>query len=280
MTDTQRLDGVSMCGTGHSGSTLLGMVLSGLPEAFYMGEGGKVRYLNNDRYPMRKRVCKICGEDCPIWSVFSWDRSRPLYSQIAAHTGARLVIDSTKSTDWIAERTGELFQAGGQSHLIQLLRDGRAVVNSRLRKYPDRDPEAEIQHWMTQVSKSMVFFESFDGPKLRVRYESLATEPDTEIRNICAFLGQPFNDDLLDYHERDHHPLGGNNGTQYAAARHRFRNPDAIFATVGPSRKAFYDSRPPAIALDDRWKDEMTEEHAMLFDRMAGSFNEPMRWGD
>ena len=60
---------VMICGAGHSGSTLLGMILGSHSQAFYMGEGGKARYLGDEKKPLRKRVCKICGEACPVWSV-------------------------------------------------------------------------------------------------------------------------------------------------------------------------------------------------------------------
>jgi len=274
------LASVSICGAGHSGSTLLGMILGSLPGAFYIGEGGKVRYLHNPKSPPRKRLCKICGEGCPVWSTFHWNRSASLYPQIAAHVGANLLIDTTKDTDWIASRTDEVRSAGGTAHLIRLLRDGRAVINSRLRKYPDRDAGDEITRWMDQIEKSRRLYESFDGSKMTLHYEALASDPGAAIADVCAFLDRPFDDALLAYYERDHHPLGGNNGTQYAAARRQGRDTDEVFVTIGERSRAFYENDDEVITLDERWKQELDVRHAALFERMAGTFNETLQWGE
>ncbi len=46
-----------MTGAGHSGSTLLGMMLGAHPEIFYAGEAKKAAYLHDERKPLRKRQC-------------------------------------------------------------------------------------------------------------------------------------------------------------------------------------------------------------------------------
>ena len=122
------------------------MVLGSHTDTFYMGEGGKARYLGDEKKPLRKRVCKICGEDCPVWAGFEWDGHSPLYAQVAAHVGRSVIIDSTKDERWIETRAGEVRAGGGTPILLMLSRDSRAVVNSRLRKYPDRFSWVYDQH--------------------------------------------------------------------------------------------------------------------------------------
>ncbi len=280
MGDAARVTGVMICGAGHSGSTLLGMILGGAEGAFYAGEGGKIRYLHDSRKPLRKRVCKICGEDCPVWSGFHWDRGRPLYPQIAAHIGLSIVVDSTKDSEWISARAEELRGAGGRPCLILLLRDGRAVVNSRVRKYPDCDTEQQIRDWMTQMARSQALYDAFDGPKAIVRYEDLATGAEGVARRVCALVGAPFDAAMLDFQSRAHHPLGGNSGAQYVAARPTLPDDAEPFVGLNERTRAYYESHPGEIRLDLRWRDELSEENAALFQRLAGDFNRSMEWGE
>ncbi|WP_412545754.1 hypothetical protein [Maricaulis sp. MIT060901] len=73
-------------------------------------------------------------------------------------------------------------EAGGVPALLFLTRDGRAVVNSRIRKYPERDPSDQIRQWADKIGTSETLFNAFDGPKMRVRYEKLATGPEVVTR--------------------------------------------------------------------------------------------------
>lgn len=277
MAPNQPITGISICGAGHSGSTLLGMVLGSADGAFYVGEGAKIRYLHDEKKPLKKRVCKICGEACEIWSKFHWDRSAPLYRQVASHTGSTIIVDSTKNPDWIAERTAELKASGDRSVLVLLLRDGRAVINSRLRKYPERDPNQQIADWMAQVERSEALFDGFEGSKLRIRYEEFASDPETVTRRICDAAGIEFRADMLDFAARPHHPLGGNNGTQFLAAR---QQPGDSFVSLPNRTRDYYKDHSGGISLDLRWKREMKPEHAALFDRVAGQFNTSLKWGE
>lgn len=267
-----------VCGAGHSGSTLLGMILGSHSAAFYMGEGGKVRYLHDEKKPMRKRVCKICGENCPVWSNFHWDKGRALYPQVAQHVGAKIIVDTTKDEAWIEARSAEFIAAGGQACLLLLTRDGRAVVNSRIRKYPERDPETQILDWKAKMERSQALFEAFDGLKTVVRYEDLAVDTEREVRRICDVIGVEFDSGMLDFAATPHHVLGGNSGTQYIVARERFEDPDAAFVSLNSRTRDYYRDHSGGIELDLRWKTELTPVHEALFDRLAGGLNESMKW--
>ncbi|MEO1040249.1 MAG: sulfotransferase [Pseudomonadota bacterium] len=269
---------IMVCGAGHSGSTLLGFLLGGCRGAFYIGEGAKIRYLHDPAKPLRKRACKMCGEDCPVWSRFSWEQTAPLYPQIAALTGARTIVDTTKNPKWIGARAREQASLQARASLILLQRDGRAVVNSRLRKYPERDPETQIQAWVEQMQRSQVLYDAFDGPKLMLRYEELASEPESTARRLCDFAELDYDPAMLRFHEREHHPLGGNNGTQYLAAQGTAKAAGAPVAELNARSRDYYAAHAPEIRLDLRWRTEMKPEHAALFARMAGEFNAPMAW--
>ncbi len=271
------LKSLFICGAGHSGSTLLGMVLGGAQRGFYMGEGAKVRFLHDLNKPLRKRACKICGEDCPVWSGFNWDGEAPLHACVAAHVDADIIVDSTKNPNWITARAAETRAAGGMAGLVFLQRDGRAVINSRLRKYPDRDPVAQIDQWVDQMTRSRALYETFEGPKTELQYEAFATDPAAEIRRVCAVMDVPFHPDMLDFAARVHHPLGGNTGTQFVAAGSDAQDKSGSIQLTERT-KAYYGDHPGDIRLDLRWRDEMKADQLALFEDRAGQINHDFRW--
>ncbi len=267
-----------ICGAGHSGSTLLGLLLDSHSRCFYMGEGGKVRYLGDERKALRKRACKICGDRCEVWSRFQWNEANALYPQVADHVGASVIVDSTKNVAWLRERIDEAQRAGVTLHLLMLLRDGRAVMNSRFRKYPERDAETQIRAWMTQIEATRSLFDTFTGNKSLIRYEQLATQPENVMTQLCRSLGLRFEPAMICFDQFAHHPLGGNNGTQYLATRARDGRPGGTTVSVGERSRGYYQRHPAGIQLDLRWQQELDEEHRALFDRVAGDFNEPIAW--
>lgn len=276
----KRLKTVSICGAGHSGSTLLGMLLGSHSLGFYMGEGAKVRYLGDKSKPLRKRVCKICGESCRIWGDFSWDRSAALYPQVAERVGRRLIVDSTKNDLWITERVAETCAAGGAPHLILLQRDGRGVLNSRLRKYPDRNPEVLVREWVAHMERAKFLFDRFDGPKVAIHYEDLASAPEPTMRALCDWLEIPFESAMLRFQHAEHHPLGGNNGPQYMVAKARFDNSDDAFVKLNARVRGYYENHDAGIRLDLRWKHELSAENMALFNSLAGHLNIMSMQGD
>lgn len=266
-----------IAGAGHSGSTLVGMVLGSHPECFYAGEASKTRFLGNPKKELRKRTCKICGEGCPIWGGFVVAEAPDLYEQIARRTGAAVIVDSTKNTDWIAERAAEASAAGAALRLVVLHRDGRAVVNSRVRKYPDRDPREHIERWVEQVHRTRAFFDAFPHPKTVVRYEEFALRSAEVTRQLCDFVGLDFRPDMLEFTRHDHHPLGGNSGTQYLVARAHGSARGGV-AGLGNRSREYYERHADGIRLDLRWERELRAEVVDLFERLAGDVNAPMRW--
>lgn len=271
---------VAICGAGHSGSTLLGLVLGSHSECFYAGEAKKTLFIGDANKPLRKRVCKICGETCPIWSRFTQPPTPDVYEQIARLSGRPVVVDSSKKVDWIRARAAELEPVGVPHKRLFLMRDGRAVVNSRARKYPKRPPEALVEEWLAQVEATQALIAERPDEALGVRYEAFATEPEATVRQICAFLGLPFEPDMLRYETHQHHPLGGNTGTQSVVARAGEQDaPGAgAFAAVPTRSRDYYGSLAGGFRLDLRWKEEISDELLRTFEALAGTVNAPFGW--
>jgi hypothetical protein len=273
-----------IAGAGHSGSTLLGLILGSHSQGFYAGECRKTRYLHKAQAPLRKRSCKFCGLDCPVWGDIEFTDDADLYEQIAQQVQrklqrqASLVIDSTKNASWIREQWACLAPTTAQPYLIFLQRDGRAVVNSRRRKYPDRPLETIIENWVSQLQTTQQLFADCPYAKLAVHYEAIASDPQTEIARICQFLQIDYEPNMLNFASQAHHVLGGNNGTQFLATRAEMNSAKLFQDRLSIANRAYYHHQAPKITLDLRWRQEFSAENQALFESLAGHFNRPLEW--
>ncbi len=111
---------------------------------------------------------------------------------------------------WVLERFPDV-------RLVHVIRDGRDAVCSAA-KHPDRrwvdgawvwqlhphSLEDLARTWVTDTSAGMRFR---GDPRYReVRYEDLVTRPDETLRELCDFLGEPFDADVLDGEQGDAPP--------------------------------------------------------------------------
>ncbi|MEM9071144.1 MAG: sulfotransferase family protein [Myxococcota bacterium] len=263
---------VFIAGAGHSGSTLLGLILGSREDAFYAGEAAKTRFLGDLRKPERKRVCKLCGPGCPIWGDFRVAPEPDLYEQLSRRTDRGWVIDSTKAVDWLKRQTNQVRRGGGRPILIFLQRDGRAVLNSRLRKYPERSAATLIDQWRDKMRETQQFYDAFEGTKLGLRYEELATRPKETVEALCQAIGMNFEPAMLNFGDHVHHVLGGNNGTQWQVTK------ETGWVKLTDRTRPYYGDHPKGIVLDLRWRDELDAQALSLFEERAGRDNEPFAW--
>lgn len=314
---------VHIVGSGHSGSTLLDMLLGGHSKVSSLGEAYFLHF--NVRNVREKDVC-TCGEhvaECPFWmkveeeaqaalgpvdgvaleelqladermavlmnelgefrerkpyeeDVFrSWvnqgvlvlgsSRLQQLLSIVSSEVRRHrrigrdlvtlyelvrrahetpIIVDSTKNPGTFKN---VFLQADRKMRFLLILRDGRAVCYSRMRREGVRMEEA-ARIWRMEHLKRRVA--SLTIPKkriFRVRYEELASSPESTIRDVCSFLGLKFEESMLHFRE-DRHNLGGN--------PMRFRDTERT------------------IRLDEAWRKELSESDLLTFDKIAGSLNE------
>ncbi|WP_072622231.1 sulfotransferase [Spirulina major] len=267
-------------GTGHSGSTLLGLLLGNHSQSFYCGEGEKSRFLTKEKAPLQKRSCKFCGIHCPVWGTVSLTSDCDLYEQLSQHISttlgitAPLMIDSTSGADWIHQQYKKLVKTEAKPHLIFLKRDGRGVVNSYRRKYPDLSIETIIENWIEKIKKAQALFEEFAGPKIIIHYEELASNTTSILKGLCDFLTIPHEPQMRDFSRQTYHILGGNNGTQFLAARHQSQ----LLQTMTPSNRQYYQEHQSDIILDLRWQQELSPEQHQIFARLASEVNQSFEW--
>lgn len=273
-----------IAGTGHSGSTLLGLLLGNHSTGFFCGEGKKSLYLNRENAPAHKRFCKFCGPECPIWSQLVLDTDKDLYEQLSQrilqHQGQpkSLMIDSSSGIAWILKQWQFLQATTAQPYLIFLQRDGRGVVNSYRRKYPDRDFNQIIEKWLENIQKTQTLFDQFTGEKMILHYEELASYPEAVLKRICEFLKIAHEPEMLTFENAEYHVLGGNNGTQYWIDKSQGNAQERFLGRMSEHNRQYYQSHNSEIVLDLRWQLELSQEQKAIFADLAGEINQSFEW--
>jgi hypothetical protein len=281
---------VFIIGTGHCGSTLAELILASHPNVFGLGELKQPKWLANEH------LCTICDDECPYWdravsrSMLRWHLNPPhnrlslafstmlrrwksIYSYLFDWFETDILIDSSKGHRWIKRQLAYSTPwTDIQPMLLHVVRDGRAVVNSYLRKYPERGAKVIIENWIEKIQQINRYYDEFLGPKYTVHYEDLASNPERTTQQLCNFLGIDYRPPMLAYWEHDHHTVGGNVGTRASIFRHRQRQ------SHGGERSADFYDQEPKIKLDLRWREELLSEHLAMFEAMTGELNAPFTY--
>jgi hypothetical protein len=263
---------VYILGAGHCGSTLLNLLLNGHSQMVGLSEISSIgRYVSSTgetgEHPFHTafwRAVEKCYESTsgqsfdeidisnPSWkTVRSWDRkditsyawiNRDLLSCIAEKSGASLLVDASKH--W--QRLYVLQQSGlFPIKVIHLIRDGRGVINSYIRKYDNFG--AALRRWAAPALCAFYLRRKFKASDwLQTRYEDLAMRPKATLQRICVFLQVNFESDMLAYRQHPDVGIGGN--------RMRIRQDERIL-------------------LDERWRQEFSCLDRIKFAFLGGWLN-------
>jgi len=279
----------------RSGSTLLGMLLGAQPGITYLGE---VR--NFQEHWLNRKRC-YCGYDlnaCPFWAgiiarleisptVFETktDRSpahklvkyasvlntascfisllgrffpsiRREYRVIENISRIYELVLSQKKLVFLCDSSHRSTQAKllwlhyrDRFKIIHLVRDGRGVTNSVMKR-KRISMEQAARTW--KRSNIFTLITQIGIPKqnlIRVRYEDICSNPEIELKRICDFGGVDSNEVSTQLTSAMFHFVGGSSTIRdFGAQEHE-------------------------IALDERWKVELTDEDKNVFDQIAGRIN-------
>lgn len=166
-----------------------------------------------------------------------------LYRVVASVASKSLLIDSSKH---YLEAVALHRAAPGRTKIVHLVRDGRAVFYSNLKRGKPR--HAALDAWLKSNRRALQVLEDAVPPRdlLRVSYERLVADPARELARICDFVGVPFDARMLDFRARVHHILSGN---------------DMRLASTA------------AIRADTAWCERLAPQDLEYFERRAGAFN-------
>lgn len=166
-----------------------------------------------------------------------------LYEAVQTVSGRSLLIDSSKD---YRKGIALYIRQPEQVRIVLLTRDGRGVLASKMRSGFPR--EASVRSWVAFHRRTLPLLRRnvAEGDCFHLRYEDLATQPGDILRNLCQFLRIDYEPRMLEFRDAGHHILNGN---------------DMRMSTVGK------------ISLDDRWRQQLSQEDLAVFERIAGRLN-------
>jgi len=298
---------VFILGIGRSGSTMLDLMLGSHSQGFSLGEISKLPEIYG-RTPSLSEFCPSSSfwpdhfspEDAqqlarglsghrlnssiPL-KLERWAREltgtdevfRP-YSLLADRIQKPLLIDSSKYPDWVERhlKSREFTQGDLEAYVIHMVRDGRAVLNSYLRAYPDQTPEALSQRWLSNFDWCERLYDKVpETRRMRVQYEALATDPVGIMGDVCELLGLPFEPEMIPYWQHEHHYIAGSRSARALIAR--YQN-EPIADDIQKVHGDYYSKIDLGIKLDQRWKAELKAELIETFYGIVGNRNKPFEW--
>ena len=295
---------VFIMGAGHCGSTLLDLLLGSHSSGFSLAEFHVISRIIDSTKPIKPKICVTCKGSCDFWDkrvslpklanfysnkrILNKAKGRILryffnpYNILFEASQKEMLIDSSKNPYWFKKQlTPTYMWKHITPYLIFLKRDGRAIVNSYLRKYPDKGVEKITKEWINSSSQMNTYYTDFPFKnKTILHYEDLAQHPEQVMKNLCDFLDITFEKEMMLYWSHDHHPIAGNGGTQSLILKYRetLGTQSADYRTKMNDgdkyyQKQYYDDVGLAIRFDERWKKELSTEKLALFDSLGGDLN-------
>lgn len=293
---------VFIMGTAHCGSSLLNLVLDSHTDCLGLGELSNLPDFYRRGRPICS-VCKedcsfwnhafseqemqlLCQGfadqrlhryiplklEKAVRGLLKRDRPFNPYSLLANKVSETVLIDSTKTVYWLERKLNarEFKENRLEAYVIHLIRDGRAVMGSysRRKQYQGLTAQEFGQEfgnlWQKRLTDENNFFNSFTGPKIELRYETFATQPEKTAKEICQWLDIEFQPDMLYYKTHEHHPISGNRGTHASVKQHK---------KVDNPKPAS-----PGIKLNVRWPQTLSSEHVTAFYKTTNGMNKAYEW--
>lgn len=183
----------------RSGSTLLRVILNSHSQICAPHEL-HIRTLRvKFEPPLAKESMAAVGLDERKLEHLLWDRV--LDRELTA-SGKSIIVDKTPNMVFIHKR---LVEAWPKARFIFLLRHPAAIADSlfRARENPEMDDVVNrVLEYVTAIDRARA---ALPGPT--VRYEQLVAEPERVTKELCSFLGVPWERTMIDYGKFDHGPL-------------------------------------------------------------------------
>jgi hypothetical protein len=205
---------VFLIGAPRSGSTLLARMLGSHPAIFAPAEPHLMPPLAHlgfhervDQAPydpvitqqgLRSFVSLLPGGEAD-WLAALRRATDHLYERALAPRGRSLFLDKTPAYALVLDFLAKLYP---DAHYLVLTRHPIAVWSSYVDSFFDGDAAAAharnpvLERYVPAIAR---FLRERPAALLHVRYESLVTDPESGLREICAFLGVGFEPGMIEY---------------------------------------------------------------------------------
>jgi hypothetical protein len=153
--------------------------------------------------------------------------------------------DKSLHTERYAERVFGSFPTARILHMIRDPRDRYASVIKRWKQQARAGAGGATAAWLASVALAEANERAYPGRYRMLRYEDLASQPEATLRDVCAFIGEPYEPRMLAMEDaQDFRDTGGN--SSYGTRQPGRISTDSIgrFRTVlRPADIAFIEQR-------------------------------------
>jgi hypothetical protein len=221
---------IFVVGCGHSGTSVLLRLLGAHSKIYGVPYESKVF-----RYPDLKQrlTVKIWNRNAVAQRKHRWAEKTPIHVQM---------ID-------------RIFKMYSEAKVLFLIRDGRDVAVSMRKRFGEF--ETGLARWVDDNRQGLSW--SDDSRVMSVRYEDLVKQYDDTMPRICKFIGESFEEGLIDYHEAPAYDLARETKTPGS----EWRRDHADYRTWQMNQKLFDGS--------GKWIKEMTETEKARFKADKGA---------
>lgn len=169
------------------------------------------------------------------------DAVRSLFRAFAAQHGKAMYGDKTPTYVMDIPLIARMFP---EARFVHVIRDGRKTALSLLEnRFVSSSVPHAMRYWAARVQAARTAGAFLPAERyMEYRHEDLVRSPDTKLREITAFMGIPFEDAMLSYHEK-----------QRSSEHYGSRNMD----------------KPPTETRD--WRQQMSREDLRLCEILDGS---------
>lgn len=197
---------IYVIGNGHSGTTLLCLLLGANPHIFAGGhlrlykkmytEADTIRVSNGDVLrdsPLWNEVKQLLQErgQTPDFETPDFDarEMRAVYQAILDITGDSVICDNSMNI----KQLNSLIAESIDTFIVHIVRDGRAVQHSMTRKYPDSNV------WEIWRNYNLMIWNKYRGDRRYtcVRYEDLVRDPRQVTQRLLDRVAAFFGDERL-----------------------------------------------------------------------------------
>lgn len=252
----------------YTGTTWINLVLGSTDNAFPIGPPDRFFDIYEE-HP--ERLCLVHGPECDFWPKFAanFNPRQPFFAQLGESSGKDLIVTNNS----IPTKMGkELKKRGVTTSEAIVVRDGRAVVASYARKFPDGGVQGAID-WYRPAAEGMLALAKSSGLPI-LKYEDFVDQADGFWERTSEALNMPLTRDCLDYYKFDHHPVMGNQGTLALYRRYQGK-PIPNFGGSEFYEAAFESGSELSSTpvRDDRWMSELDAPAMALFEAECGPTN-------
>ena len=231
--------GVFIVGCHRSGTTLLRMILDSHPELCSGEETGFLKEMEDiliHRWPHLSQFGM--GREEVLENVKTFFLS--FHHHYCAMTGKTRWVDKTPNYVMHLDFINEMFP---NCKVIHVIRDGRDVVASCKEMWGKKGFYQGVRDWLGAIEKARKASRWLGEERYyELRYEDLVVEPRRELKAITDFLGEEWNEALLEHTSHAHpttkfksyqRPLMPIDNTRVGLWQQRLNWYERLLATIG-----------------------------------------------